>query len=376
MTSSNSTIGVRFKYFLEFIESCGGEEALRGKTTSEVCEAFVKPRTKTLKAGGGSLCDLLRASEATSGLVAPSAWFISHAWSYLFLEVVEAVRLFLEDECGERAGEEVVWFDVFSNDQHSVENRPFDWWTTLYQDFIRSIGSVLMVMQPWDDPVTLTRAWCVFEAYSCFATESRFEVCMTREERMRFVDMIGEDSDCILKMLGTVNSSKSSSRNPNDTERIHEAIVRLEGGFTRFDNTLLSNLQRWLLTWLGRLRDQTTSEEQRLDITNSMADMHSQSGRYEEAEELYRECLEKRKRVLGPDHPDTLMTMNNLALNYYDQEKYTEAEELYRECLESYKRVLGPDHPDTLKTMNGLAFHYKAQGRYDKAEELRSAWRK
>ena len=253
MTSSISTIGVRFKYFLDFIEDCGGEEALRGKTTYEVSEAFVKPRTREV--GGGSFCDLLRASEATSGLVAPSAWYISHAWSYLFLDVVEAVKLFLEDECEGRAGEEVVWFDVFSNDQHSVENRPFDWWTTPYQDFIRSIGSVLMVIQPWDNPVTLTRAWCVFDAYACFETGSRFEICMTRKERMRFVDMIGKDPDCILRMLGTVDSSKSSSRNSNNTERIHEAIVSLEGGFTRFDNMLLSKMRQYLFTWLGRLHD-------------------------------------------------------------------------------------------------------------------------
>ena len=265
MTTSFSTEGVRFKYFLEFIEGCGGEEALRGKTTSEVCEAFVKPRT--LKAGGGSLCDLLRASEATSGLVAKSAWYISHAWSYPFLDVVEAVRLFLEDECGGRAGEEVVWFDVFSTEIRSSDDRSSEWNYTAFKDFIRSIGSVLMVMQPWDNPVTLTRAWCVFDAYACFVTGSRFEICMTRKEQMRFVDMIGKDPDCVLRMLGTVNSSKSSSRNPYDTEHIDEAIASIEVGLTTFEDVLLSNLKEYLNSWLSRLRDQTALEERKLRIT-------------------------------------------------------------------------------------------------------------
>ena len=58
--------------------------------------------------------------------------------------------------------------------------------------------------------------------------------------------------------------------------------------------------------------------------------------------------MEERKRALGPDHPDTLTTMNNLVNNYKDQEKYNDAEELYRECLEERKRVLEPDDPDIL----------------------------
>ena len=32
-----------------------------------------------------------------------------------------------------------------------------------------------------------------------------------------------------------------------------------------------------------------------------------------EEEPLYQECLEGRKKVLGPDHPDTLVTMDTFA---------------------------------------------------------------
>ena len=46
---------------------------------------------------------------------------------------------------------------------------------------------------------------------------------------------------------------------------------------------------------------------------NNLADLYQSQGRYGEAEPLYRRALEARERVLGPEHPHTLATKNNLA---------------------------------------------------------------
>ena len=62
--------------------------------------------------------------------------------------------------------------------------------------------------------------------------------------------------------------------------------------------------------------------------------------------------------------------MNNLATTYKSQGKYDEAEVLYKQCLDKSKVVLGEDHPETLITMNNLAALYKSQGRYDEAKAL------
>ena len=47
--------------------------------------------------------------------------------------------------------------------------------------------------------------------------------------------------------------------------------------------------------------------------------------------------------------------MNNLAIAYKSQGKYRDAEVLYKQCLDKKKEVLGENHPDTLMTMNNLA---------------------
>jgi len=66
-----------------------------------------------------------------------------------------------------------------------------------------------------------------------------------------------------------------------------------------------------------------------------------------EAEPLFRKALEIRERVLGPDHPDTATSYNNVAFNLNAQGRAAEAELLFRKALEIRERVLGPDHPDT-----------------------------
>ena len=74
--------------------------------------------------------------------------------------------------------------------------------------------------------------------------------------------------------------------------------------------------------------------------------------------------------MLGPDHPDTALSLNNLAVLYDNQGKYDKAEPLYQRALTIREKVLGPDHPDTATSLNNLAVLYDNQGKYDKAEPL------
>ena len=93
-------------------------------------------------------------------------------------------------------------------------------------------------------------------------------------------------------------------------------------------------------------------------------------GRYNEAETPILRVMETRRRMLGPEHPDTLTSMSNLASTYWNQGRWTEAEELEVQVMEIARRVLGPEHPSTLTSMGNLASTYTNQGRLTEAEEL------
>ena len=74
--------------------------------------------------------------------------------------------------------------------------------------------------------------------------------------------------------------------------------------------------------------------------------------------------------ALGPHHPDTLASRNNLAGTYRASGRLDKAIPLYEQTLEDSIRVLGTDHPGTLTARNNLAGAYRAAGRLEEAITL------
>ena len=134
--------------------------------------------------------------------------------------------------------------------------------------------------------------------------------------------------------------------------------------------------------------------------------------KYAEAQSILENVLDKRRRVLGENHFDTLRTMvnlgglnrlqgklsrselllteaikgferlgdpsawpalaarNDLALLYERQRRIADAETLFNMVLEEYRRQVGQEHPSFLNTSNNLAVLYREQGMFERAEPL------
>jgi tetratricopeptide (TPR) repeat protein len=103
---------------------------------------------------------------------------------------------------------------------------------------------------------------------------------------------------------------------------------------------------------------------------NGMAELLYSMGDHAGAEPLLRRALEARERVLGPDHPDTMESVNNLAVLLSRRGDYAGAEPLYRRALDTRERVLGPDHPDTMESVHNLAALLQDMGDYAAAQPL------
>src|ERR1039458_8575261 len=77
--------------------------------------------------------------------------------------------------------------------------------------------------------------------------------------------------------------------------------------------------------------------------------------RYPEAKKLVHEALDGRQRSLGPNHPATLASMNNLGLLLRGEGRYAEAEKLFRQLLDTQRRAVGPSDDATLNAEVALA---------------------
>ena len=77
---------------------------------------------------------------------------------------------------------------------------------------------------------------------------------------------------------------------------------------------------------------------------------------YEKALEYYERALKGNEKMLGKMHPETLMTVMNIANVYNDGLKdYGKAEELYQRVLEGNEAQLGKDHERTKRCAMNLA---------------------
>jgi hypothetical protein len=144
-------LGVSAAFLRDFAEE--HRQAIEGLRTEQVCEKIVMTLTSKARC---SYLQLLRSNPdaAVRSYVGKAIVFISHAWKYDFQDVL-AVML----DHAEKNPNTFFWFDLFCNNQHEAPSYPFDWWSTTFKNNIESIGKVLLVLTPWNDPVPLKRAW-------------------------------------------------------------------------------------------------------------------------------------------------------------------------------------------------------------------------
>jgi eukaryotic-like serine/threonine-protein kinase len=108
----------------------------------------------------------------------------------------------------------------------------------------------------------------------------------------------------------------------------------------------------------------------RAEVQRTLAGAFLAIGRYPEAVRLREQVREYRTQTLGPEHPHTLIAMNNLAVAYWAAGAYDKAIALHEQALVLLRKIGGAEHPDTISSMNNLAAAYHITGQDDKALPL------
>src|SRR5262249_43427583 len=96
----------------------------------------------------------------------------------------------------------------------------------------------------------------------------------------------------------------------------------------------------------------------------------SAAGRHLEAIALNERVRDAQIAHLGPDHPDTLLTINNLASGYWRTKRLDESVPLFEDLLKRKEARFGRQHLETQITVANLGINYKDSGRRNEAIPL------
>jgi tetratricopeptide (TPR) repeat protein len=98
------------------------------------------------------------------------------------------------------------------------------------------------------------------------------------------------------------------------------------------------------------------------NLLTSVAGYFRARAAYSQAAQLLRDALAMDEKGLGPEHPGTATSLNNLAILLGEQGDYPGARPLFERALAIREKVLGPEHPAIAEGLNNLAVLVKRQG--------------
>lgn len=308
-----------------------------------------------------------------------------------------------------------LWFDLIINNQHTVVDRPFDWWCHTFRDSIQRIGHLVLILAPFHDPLPLKRAWCLWEVFSAVSADVDFDIWLPRKEEQALRRALAEDYHAVLGTLIRIQAERAEAGQPQDRSNIFAAISS-SCGFTALNKTVKDRIRHWLhakavemaeklqeedansteAAWIihnvaGSLHDVGDNKRavplfqraiaifkahngQHSDIvamaTNNLGAALRMQGKNEEALECFRQAADTASQHFEDDDPRLITLWDNMAVAQAALGHKEEALAAHQRVLDIRLKTLGEDHEDAVASLTNVAAVYKDLGQAQKALDM------
>mmetsp|Transcript_38283 Transcript_38283/g.88482 ORF Transcript_38283/g.88482 Transcript_38283/m.88482 type:complete len:635 (+) Transcript_38283:116-2020(+) len=234
-----------------------------------------------------------------------------------------------------------------------------EWWSTRFAQAVGDVGSTILISMPWEDPTPLKRVWVIWEIFCAYQTGARFDIAMPKKEKDGFRAALINSFTKVQTALSKVDVELSSAFHKSHQDMVHDEIRRTIG-FTKLNEMVQLRMTRWLIGMatkeLQRMKEDTTTNwQERMGLQDNLARMLRESGNLAGAEFYFKELLEQIEKKEGKDHVMALSCLNQLAVTLQKANLVDEAMERHRDCLQRRRRILGENHEETLQSISNLA---------------------
>ena len=209
------------------------EQELKGKTTLQVRDEVIKISTVARK---------IPYAELEPAIFEAANVFVSHAWSYLFLEeLVESIETWITQQEQIPVGGWFFWIDIFVVNQHvdvpneinsTLAEKNFRDFSHGFQEKLRKIGKAILVLSPWDKPMWIFRVWCLYEYFVVYHFQLQYEFVTPENQKDRFVASMGEGGNNLLNIVSALDVEKATAFSKYDEAQIKNLVQKDLGGFS------------------------------------------------------------------------------------------------------------------------------------------------
>ena len=193
------------------------------------------------------------------------------------MNVVDALQRWEESRADKRQPT-FFWFDIFSNSQHKSSGRKYEWWIDCFREAIGRFGRTLLVLE-WDNPIPLSRIWCVWELACTVSTGAKLEVIMNEEEELTFGTCLTTQFDSLVARLSKIDVEHAEAHLPSDVANIQAAIRATAGGYHETNKQVIGALRSWMAgSSLSRLRAMPAADPLRAGLLNGCGQLYREFG--------------------------------------------------------------------------------------------------
>lgn len=292
-------------------------------------------------------------------LFAPVTTFISHAWKGTFSSLNDSVdRLSnIHNESG-MLTIPAYFLDIFVVNQHTPPWRelPSVGMDVALRQPIELSHKTLLVMSPFEDPVPLKRAWCIYEICNTKRLGASLDITMPAEEHARFIAALTKGEFDFNDWVSNIDIEAAGAFDPADKEMIMALVQASPGAAAGLNRTVVRALCEWL-GQQGKLALESLPEKEQgtSKLIKNLANVLWRQGNPEEAESLYRRMVTCRREAFGDSDVYTLDGLHVWGRFLRARGRHEEAKKVLEEAVAGRQDKLGPKHPDTLTSQMELA---------------------
>eukprot|EP00041_Stephanoeca_diplocostata_P031082 m.959446 g.959446 ORF g.959446 m.959446 type:complete len:1169 (-) comp23882_c0_seq47:1609-5115(-) len=234
----------------ELENTASTDESITPNSIAHMVSGYIKPLTRTkktsyLKHVVANFQNIVADAEDPADHYGRATAMLSYTWGYQFLDVIQSIQSWASSS-GLDPKRTYVWICSLCVNQHNLPSNP----AATFEQRIVSIGTLLPLLSPWNDPVYVKRLWCLYELWlasrntDC-TVEVLFpenEVYQIREELHRGTTSAVASRDKFKHVLDGIHCADAEATMAQDRKFIRAQIEKTTG-FKILDEVVQNRLR-------------------------------------------------------------------------------------------------------------------------------------